>query len=133
MASDIENWEDDGGARFVPRAATPSALPSSLVGSPSQVEWAERIKTLVGEEFDRVERSFRSVAARQSGSKRADTETILSILKEQRDAVMSRKQAGYFIHDWQEINDQVRKLIGRDHRFEAIRSNREKLPEQEFS
>jgi hypothetical protein len=129
MANDIENWEDDGGARVVPRAAPLSTLPSSLLGSPSQVEWAERIKTLVGEEFDRVERSFRSVAARQNGSQRADTETILSILEEQRAAVMRREQAGYFIHDWQEIDDQVRKMIGQDARFQAIKSNRKKLSE----
>lgn len=100
-----------------------------MSGSPSQVEWAERIKKSVGEEFARVERSFRSVADTQSGSKRAETEVILTILEEKRAAVMSRLEAGYFIHDWQEINDQVRNMINRDVRFLAIKNTRRRRQE----
>jgi chaperonin GroES len=88
------------------------------------VEWAQRIRTRVGEEFDRVACTLRSVAQRQTKAKREDTEAILLILAEKREAVMNRQQAGYFIRDWQEISDQVHKLMGEDSRFRAIRGIR---------
>jgi chaperonin GroES len=96
-------------------------MPAALRGSPSQVEWAERIRVLVNEDFDRVARSLRLVALKQSDRKRADTAVILDILEDKRAAVMSRCEAGYFIHDWQEISDQVRKMIAQDSRYQAIR------------
>lgn len=48
----------------------------------------------------------------------------LSILEEKRAEVMRREQAGCFIHDWQEISDQVRQMIFNDVRYQAIKSNR---------
>ena len=116
----IESWEDEGGASPAPAAGGAIAIN----GTPNQVEWAERIKLQVNGEFDRVARSFRSVAAKQRGAARAGTEAILAILEDKRAAVMSREQAGYFIHDWQEIGDQVRQLIFHDPRFQQIRSKR---------
>lgn len=97
-----------------------------MTGSALQVEWAERIRIQVGEEFDRIERTLRSVARRQTPTKRADTEAILSIVEEKRAAVLSSQQAGYFIRDWQEISDQVVKMIGKDLRFQAIKAGRNK-------
>jgi hypothetical protein len=38
----------------------------------------------------------------------SDTEAIIAILEDKRAEVMSREEAGYFVHDWQEISDQVR-------------------------
>lgn len=118
--NDIEGWEGEGGA--VPGPFGARAV--SMSGTANQVEWAERIKRLVNEEFDRVARSFRSVAGKQSDATRADTEAILAILEEKRAEVMRRREAGYFIHDWQEISDQVRQLIFHDVRYQAIKSNR---------
>jgi chaperonin GroES len=83
-----------------------------------------RIRRLVSEEFDRVGQSFRTVALKQTGIKRTETEEILTILEEKRDEVMNRPEAGYFIHDWNEISDQVRKMIGQDSRFKLIKSSR---------
>ena len=57
------------------------------------------IRRQVNDEFDRVARSFRSVAGKQSDAVRADTEAIIAILEEKRAAVMRREQVGYFIHD----------------------------------
>ena len=120
MARDIEAWEDEGG----------TALPhldvyaNSMTGTPNQVEWAERIKRQVNDEFDRVARAFRSVAGNQSGVTRTDTDAIVAILEEKRAEIMSREQAGYFIHDWQEISGQVRQMIFDDARYQAIKRNR---------
>jgi hypothetical protein len=116
LTRDIEAWEDDGGA--VPAAAV------WLSGFAAQVEWAERIRCQVNAEFDRVAASFRSIASRQSPAKRAQTEAIIAILEEKRAEVMRREQAGYFIHDWQEISDQVRQMIFHDARYQAIKSKR---------
>ena len=120
ISRDIESWEGEGGAITGP----PSVTAKSMSGTESQVEWAERIKRQVNDEFDRVSRSFRSVAGKQSDAKRADTEAILAILEDKRAEVMSREGAGYFIHDWQEISDQVRQMIFHDVRYQAIKSNR---------
>jgi hypothetical protein len=97
---------------------------AELSGSPAQVEWAGRIRRRVSAEFDRVAASFRAVARRQSGAKQADTETVLAILEEKRVEVMSRDRAGYFIHDWQEISDQVRRMILHDPRYQTIKDHR---------
>lgn len=118
--NDIEAWEGEGGA--VPAPFGARAV--SMSGTANQVEWAERIKRLVNEEFDRVARSFRSVAGKQSDAARANTEAIIAILEEKRAEVMRRGEAGYFIHDWQEISDQVRQMIFHDVRYQAIKSNR---------
>jgi hypothetical protein len=118
--NDIEAWEGEGGATRAPL----SVRAISMSGTANQVEWAERIKLQVNDEFDRVARSFRSVAGRQSDAARSDTEAIIAILEEKRAEVMRREQAGYFIHDWQEIGDQVRQMIFHDARYQAIKSNR---------
>jgi hypothetical protein len=95
-----------------------------MAGTPNQVEWAVRIKRQVNAEFDRVAASFRLIANRQNGSQRTDTEAIIAILEDKRVEVMRREQAGYFIHDWQEIGDQVRQMIFHDPRYQAIRGNK---------
>jgi len=115
-AKDLETWEEGGAARLSPGA--------SMTGTASQLEWARRIRRQVNAEFDRVAEVFRSVARKQSESKRAETEAVIAILEDKRAEVMSRQQAGYFIHDWQEIGDQVRQMIFRDARYQAIKTNR---------
>ncbi|QOY86443.1 hypothetical protein [Paludibaculum fermentans] len=120
----IETWEDDGGAPV----STGDSTQVVLTGSVAQVEWAERIRSLVKADFDRVASAFRLVAEKQSAGSRADTETILEILTDKRNEVLNRRQAGYFIHDWQEIGDQVRQLIFHDERYQAIKRNRPARP-----
>jgi hypothetical protein len=96
-----------------------------MTGTPSQIEWAERIKPQVSAEFDRVAAAFQTVAGNQSEPGRARTQAILAILEEKRAEVMAREQAGYFIHDWQELTDQVRKMIAQDSRYPALVAHRE--------
>jgi len=120
-ARELETWEDDGGAA----RPSPSVSTASMTGTASQIEWARRIKRQVNDEFDRVAALLRSVARKQSEAKRAETEAVIGILEDKRAEVMSKQQAGYFIHDWQEIGDQVRQMIFRDARYQAIKSNRE--------
>ena len=123
--NDIGAWEGEGGAAPAPFGVRTI----SMSGTANQIEWAERIKRQVNEEFDRVARSFRSVAGRQGDAARADTQAIIAILEEKRAEVMRREEAGYFIHDWQEISDQVRQMIFHDLRYQAIKSNRSKQVE----
>ena len=120
-ARELETWEDDGGAA----RPSPSVSTASMTGTASQIEWARRIKRQVNDEFDRVAALLRLVARKQSEAKRAETEAVIGILEDKRAEVMSKQQAGYFIHDWQEIGDQVRQMIFRDARYQAIKSNRE--------
>jgi hypothetical protein len=112
-------WENEGGSPLV----CPSEVTSRpLRGSASQIEWAESIREHVNHEFDRVAKSFRSIAHRQDARKRSDTEAIIAILEDKRVEVLSQDRAGYFIRDWQEISDQVRQMIGQDSRYQAIKA-----------
>jgi hypothetical protein len=120
-AKELETWEDDGGAA----RPSPGVSPASMTGTASQLEWARRIRRQVNDEFDRVAALLRSVARKQSEAKRAETEAVIGILEDKRAEVMSKPEAGYFIHDWQEIGDQVRKMIFRDARYQTIKSNKE--------
>ena len=73
---EVNQWEGEGGT-----AASPvPAVPTPMSGTPAQVEWADRIKTQVNDEFDRVAATFQSIADKQSNEKRANTLTILTIL-----------------------------------------------------
>jgi hypothetical protein len=117
LQKQIEAWEGEGGAVLGRPFAT------SVGGTASQVEWALLIKGRVNDEFDRVAAAFQSIADRHKGYRRTKTEAIIGILEDKRAEVMRREQAGYFIHDWQEIGDQVRQMIFHDPRYQAIKNN----------
>ena len=57
-ANEIEAWEDEGGATPHPL----NAGPVLMTGTESQVEWSERIRLRVNNEFDRVAAAFQAVA-----------------------------------------------------------------------
>ena len=95
-----------------------------MTGTANQIEWAVEIKARVGAEFDRVANALDSAAGKQAGQKRTDTQTVIAILNEKRAGVMARDEAGYFIQEWQELRDQVRQMIAKDSRYQAIKAQR---------
>ncbi len=95
-----------------------------MTGTQSQIEWAEQIKPRVRAEFDRVARVFGETAANQTEADRNDTLAVIAILKEMREGVLANPSAGYFIRDWRELNDQVRRMIAGDPRYQAIKAGR---------
>ena len=99
-----------------------STLPvTPWLGTESQIEWAEKIKPLVSAEFDRVAETLEAVARRQSVTDRLETRAMIAIVEEKRVEVLGRTEAGYFIKNWQELTDQVQRLIRDDSRFAAVR------------
>jgi hypothetical protein len=107
-------WEDEGGSV----KETPQR---GLTGTVNQIAWAEQIKTQVNAEFDRVANALKSAATKQSSRDRVATQAIIDILEEKRAEVLANEQAGYFIHDWQELRNQVRRMILEDCRYKAIK------------
>jgi len=95
---------------------------SPLTGTVNQIEWAERIRIQVAAEFDRVARVLTQAATKQSNLDRLNTHAMIAILEEKRAEVMANTKAGYFIHDWQELRDQVRQMIMKDDRYRAIKA-----------
>jgi hypothetical protein len=91
-----------------------------MIGTVNQIAWAEQIKVKVDAEFDRVQAALESTATTQS---REDVQAIIRILENKRTEVMGNEQAGYFIHDWQELTDQVRRLILADPDYKAIKAD----------
>ena len=134
LTSDVlGEWENEGGATIrldsFARLATPGFGPNIapktiLVGTPNQKEWAEQIKDRVHKEFDRVGMAMKSVATKQAGWDQTDTLKLVAILEEKRQDVMANARAGYFIHDWQELGDQVREMIVKDPRYGEIMARR---------
>jgi hypothetical protein len=96
------------------------AKTAALTGTANQIEWAEQIKERVGKEFDRVASAMRSVAAKQGDLDRTDTLGLVAILEQKRLEVMANDHAGYFIHDWQELSDQVRQMVVADPRYAKV-------------
>jgi hypothetical protein len=115
MQDKLAVWEGEGGSLN----ETPENV---LSGTVNQIEWAKRIKTQVNAEFDRVKTALEEAAANKSGQDRIDTQAIIVILQEKRAEVMAHQEAGYFIHDWQELRDQVRQTIMKDDRYKAIKA-----------
>ena len=109
-------WEGEGGA------VAPAE--KRLIGTVNQVAWAEQIKANVSAEFDRVAKALESRAGGQSEQQRSDTRALIAILEEKRAEVMAKDQAGYFIHEWQELRDQVRTMITQGPRYKAIQARR---------
>ena len=114
MQERISVWEDEGGSLN-------NTSEKALTGTVNQIEWAKQIRTQVNAEFDRVITALEAAAAKQSGQDRTDTQAMIAILQEKRAEVMVHQEAGYFIHDWQEIRDQVRQMIMNDDRYKAIK------------
>ena len=115
MQERISEWEGEGGSLN----ETPE---TPLTGTVNQIEWAKQIKTQVNAEFDRVKTVLEAAAAKQAGQDRTDTQAMIAILEDKRAEVMAHQEAGYFIHDWQELRDQVRQLIMNDYRYKAIKA-----------
>jgi len=120
MRERISVWEGEGGSLN----ETPER---ELTGTVNQIEWAKQIKTQVNAEFDRVKTALEAAAAKQSGQDRLDTQAVIAILQDKRAEVMARQEAGYFIHDWQELRDQVRQMIMKDDRYKAIKADKAPL------
>ena len=93
-----------------------------LIGTVNQVAWAEQIKVSVSTEFDRVANALESASRSQPEQDRSETHAVIAILEEKRAEVMAKSDAGYFIHEWQELRDQVRQVITQDFRYKAIKA-----------
>jgi hypothetical protein len=124
----LGEWESEGGAPAQSEAAgyqvgAPTSVTPTLTGTLNQIDWAEQIRKRAGQDFDRVSNAMKSVASRQVERDRTDTQAFIAILREKRVEVMSRAQAGYFIHDWQEPGNQVRQMIIKDPRYDTIKTS----------
>ena len=93
-----------------------------MTGTPSQIEWAELIKPRVQAEFDRVAKAFAAVADNQTEEDRSDTLAVIALVEEMSQSVMANPSAGYFIKHWRELNDQVRRMIFDDARYQTIKA-----------
>jgi hypothetical protein len=110
MDDPIAAWEGEGG-----RAE------HRMIGTLNQIAWAMQIKSQVDAEFDRVRRVLRYAMRKQSPEDTRDIEAIIRILEDKRAEVMENKEAGYFIHEWRELRDQVAQMVVRDPRYKAIK------------
>ena len=95
-----------------------------MTGTLNQVEWAEQIKVQVNAEFDRVAKALTSAAGKQTARDRSATLAVIAILEEKRAEAMGKDQAGYFIRNWQELRDQVRRMITEEPRYQVIQARR---------
>jgi len=116
MNDPIAAWEDEGGS-------TASLAQHWMIGTLNQIAWAVQIKSQVNAEFDRVRKVLEYAMTKQSPKDATDIEAIIRILEDKRAEVMENKHAGYFIHDWQELGNQVSRMIVGDSRYQAIKAS----------
>ena len=95
-----------------------------MTGTANQIEWAEQIRARVATEFDRVAKAIEGAASSEIERERMGTRAVIEILEDKRAEVMAKDHAGYFIVEWQELGDQVRRLITKDSRYHAIKSRK---------
>src|ERR1051326_5867958 len=120
MKEQISVWEGEGGSLN-------DTSEKALTGTVNQIEWAKQIRPQVDAEFDRVVTALEAAATKQSAQDRMDTKAIIAIVEEKRTEVMEHREAGYFIHDWQELRDQVRQMIMKDARYKTIKTRKVQL------
>lgn len=97
-----------------------------MIGTPSQIEWAEEIKPRVSIEFDRVAQALLSTPADRNDQDKNDVLALISILEGYRSEVLEKDHAGYFIQNWREPGDRVRNMILQDSRYQEIHRRRKK-------
>jgi len=83
-------------------------------GVPSSWDWRSR--------GDPVAKAFPAPASMSAAQDRLDTQAVIVVLEEKRTEVRTKHQAGYFIRVWRELRDQVRKMIGQDSSYQAIKA-----------
>ena len=115
MDKSISIWEDDGGS-------SAQWAEHRLIGTLKQIAWAVQIKSQVEAEFDRLRKVLEYAATRQSPKDVTDIDDIIRILDGKRTEVMENEQAGYFIQQWQELGNQVSRMIVEDPRYQAIKA-----------
>ena len=115
MDDPIAVWESEGGS-------APRMTDHRMIGTLNQIAWAVQIKSRVDAEFDRVRRVLEYAMTKQSLEDATDIEAIIRILEDKRAEVMENEQAGYFIHEWQEMRDHVSRMIVGDPRYNAIKA-----------
>jgi hypothetical protein len=115
MDKSISVWEDDGGS-------SAQRAERRLIGTLNQIAWAVQIKSQVEAEFERLRKVLEYAATRQSRKDVTDIEAIIRILDDKRREVMENEQAGYFIHQWQELGSQVSRMIVEDPGYQAIKA-----------
>jgi len=74
---------------------------------------------------DPVAKTLQAPAGMPAAQDRMDTQVVIAVLKEKPTA-RAKDQAGHFIRVWRELRDQVRKIIGKDSRYKAIKAKRAK-------
>ena len=121
MQQELSGWEGEGGA--IGRPPDVCAIALDLIGTPTRWSGRNASGDRVIADFDRVAKSFHTVAAEQAADKRAGTEAIIDILEDSRAAVMRKEHAGYFIREWQETGDQVRQLLLHDPHYQALKGS----------
>ncbi len=94
----------------------------ALTGSANQIELAGQLRARVGAEFDRVANALETTARKQNEPNQIATRAMIAILAEQRAQVMANDRAGYFIHEWQDLDGRVRQMLANDSRYQSIKA-----------
>jgi uncharacterized protein YheU (UPF0270 family) len=87
-------------------------------GVPSSVDWWSPC--------DPVAKALQALAGMSAAQDRTDTQAVIVVLEEKRTEVRTKDQAGYLIRVWRELRNQVRKMMGQDSRYPAIKAKRAK-------
>jgi hypothetical protein len=116
MSYDIAVWESEGGV------CAGTVFHPALMGTRSEIEWAEGIRRILNSKFNSVARTLRSAASNKSVEKRKYVEEVIRILEEKRTEVMAREEARIFIGEWKQFGGRVRRMIYQDKRYLLLKA-----------
>jgi hypothetical protein len=91
-----------------------------LSGNAAQIDTACQIRIEVNAAFDTFERSVLSDSNQSRPQDRAETASLLALLREHRTNVMAVSDARHFIERWREPAGSLQSLVDGDRRWKAI-------------
>lgn len=114
MEDDVQAWEAEGGA-----VVQLGADIAEWLVTDRNAAAALQIKARVRAEFDRVVNALKSAADAQNGDKQIDARMVIFMLEQICAEVLSKDEAGYFIVEWQDASDHVRRIVTKDREARA--------------
>ena len=95
-----------------------------LTGPATQLLWADQIRQQVEISFDRLTSAILAGTSRYKSLEPAEVTSLLSVVSEHRNRILSVTEASYFLDHWQEPVDRVQRLIHADLRWQTIVESR---------
>jgi hypothetical protein len=88
----------------------------------------KEIDKMVGKAGQQIEKAGEKIEDEQM---QMETLSVIAIPGKKWAEVMAKDLAGYSVHEWQELRNQVRRMIVHDFRYQAIKANKGRYEDED--